>query len=1249
MASSDQLPSQEAMPASHAATTANVTGRNDYQQPFTQSGVAPYVDFELFENSLDKAGECEHKIFHVRNNQGNAIPSVVSRKMCDSMMDAAQGPYNTTYTAAHVAESQGGVRPHQVPSQTHSHFYGQTAAVFSPHNVSPVLERACYSQMAAQGQHAYHNPYYKEISSNPTGCSSTHACGSSPQVDHYNNFQHYHSPQGSGQTRFQEYQPTQLPLPQSTDVPSTFRMHCSPAHIPLPQDYAMPLQTGIYLEPYHDTSPGLSASPQVGQFRDREMPTSACGCSTPHHGTSPGLSASPQVGQFRERREMPTSACGGSTPLYGTSPGLSAQFRQREMPNSACEGRTSDSMHQSGTKSTDPDAAAHSKPSPLRPLRTPNICLQDHAVKDAHSRAVELGVPCGPIPLMGGDDDLEDDRLKSKVLPCAVNSHTGGGGHGLNFCRPQVANTKRGRRVTFGCNKRRNKSVNCGWELEYELTTEGWFLSRAVSKHSHNLCLHSSEVMTRASGRFIPVQLISIGEAMAAANKPTAMIHDVLFANAKLQSLDITWDKEDIRQRFANAAQNEFDMADMVDYLGARRHRTGCKYFCQLKDNGEPRRIWVELNNAFTEWACTDDNVLLFDPTWGTNRYGMKLCCFTTVAPTGQTVILAFAILASECNDDIFWAFRCFSEIFKKDPASIWTDDAGAICLAIEKMKEVGLWQNTYHFLCIYHLSKNFFKHVKPHFPDVEKWHYVNSWFWVFAKCSEEDFPIQSEWLAFITYVEQHGAGEKLPDCIKWLNSLFGRREQWMAHYTWNVVTWGIHSTQRAESIHSAIKSERSLANSKLVVLTDALLQYNVKSRDTRSLDSARLAMRQLSANSTVSPLIAAWRTRLTPAAYEILLAQAEQALQYTATIIHHDDQEDGDMSTHVAQPVDDDVWRVTYNGSMSARPSPFSLVLNADGKVSTWQSNEDFGLGVTDFKRAGHLTSKIACSCKFPCSFRLPCRHLIYIYIVEQEANLPVELFGSKWLVSVDAVKTQAQVTELRKQLPPKLNRSVSVHVPTYTKDQRYDIVSDELRAVIELAAESNGSMEALLASLPALCNAVRKKLVIRDNTENAELSSAEGSPGTSAGVVKVATATPDESSLINAMGSTWLAETITEQTIDDPKKMIGRHIVYKWSKSGAGGFYVGKICREAEDTHFNYTTTFSDGSYDVLLSFSSLLSRTERTFHMHDWALLKEKPLGDVVEGNPDLRNPALVAKIGRKRTRRGAPAYGPTSRSK
>ena len=218
-----------------------------------------------------------------------------------------------------------------------------------------------------------------------------------------------------------------------------------------------------------------------------------------------------------------------------------------------------------------------------------------------------------------------------------------------------------------------------------------------------------------------------------------------------------------------------------------------------------------------------------------------------------------------------------------------------------------------------------------------------------------------------------------------------------------------------------------------MVTLIIALVQYNIRSRDVRNADDARLSMRQLSSNYSVPPIISAWRSRLTPGAYDLLLAQASQAMQYKA--VRLDD-------TAISSILDEEPhYRVTHQGSKDA-PSPFSLALDEDGNVATWQCLADFGLTPTDYHQAGHVVTLTSCTCNFLTCFRLPCRHVILLHLLCQEENNPEELFGSKWRLR-DAAAQKEKEDRIRRA-PPNSNGRVHLQRSVYTTDERFDIILD-------------------------------------------------------------------------------------------------------------------------------------------------------------------------------------------------------------
>ena len=69
-------------------------------------------------------------------------------------------------------------------------------------------------------------------------------------------------------------------------------------------------------------------------------------------------------------------------------------------------------------------------------------------------------------------------------------------------------------------------------------------------------------------------------------------------------------------------------------------------------------------------------NVLVFDTKHGTNTHKLKLSCFTTVAPSGATKVLAASLVASESEKSFAWVFaiECLLEAFRIPPAVIFTD-----------------------------------------------------------------------------------------------------------------------------------------------------------------------------------------------------------------------------------------------------------------------------------------------------------------------------------------------------------------------------------------------------------------------------------------------------------------------------------------------------------------------------------------------------------------------------------------------
>ena len=99
---------------------------------------------------------------------------------------------------------------------------------------------------------------------------------------------------------------------------------------------------------------------------------------------------------------------------------------------------------------------------------------------------------------------------------------------------------------------------------------------------------------------------------------------------------------------------------------------------------------------------------VLFDTKHGTNRYGLRLGCFTTVGRDGGTVLLATAMMTHENQESFEWAFQQFKRFFGGQPHCMFTDGDKAMAAAMRST-----FPETKHYLCIWHLSQTIIKNTK--------------------------------------------------------------------------------------------------------------------------------------------------------------------------------------------------------------------------------------------------------------------------------------------------------------------------------------------------------------------------------------------------------------------------------------------------------------------------------------------------------------------------------------------------------
>jgi hypothetical protein len=444
--------------------------------------------------------------------------------------------------------------------------------------------------------------------------------------------------------------------------------------------------------------------------------------------------------------------------------------------------------------------------------------------------------------------------------------------------------------------------------VKYEWTTDaGWVLRQYLphrnsppcplpTENHHNHALLESQVQVRAgrgAARGIPQELDFTCQVMANAFSTASDILKVVDKYAKDNDIDVTacgYDYIFDRYCRVNAENRELDLEQLGEILEERKVAEGLGSEIWMRGISTERIFW-EARDAKPEWARAGvHNVLLFDPTASTNRYAFKLCCFVTLSSTGKTIVLAVCLIRCEDEESFEWCFRCFAKYFRVPPRVFITDGDGNIERAFDIMKGNGLWVGCIHHLCVFHISKNVYKHVRPVFgTNVSGFTSVQDKFWKIAKNSDVGSILQfdNEWDDLIRLVtdEVHDSEEdQVTRVIHWIKvELYNKRHKWAARYVSQHPTCGMLSSQRAEVTQSKLKRGLS-ANTRVVDLLYHIDDKNENSTSRSKVFEIRLHTKNTSDSSHSLNVIRLLQQVLTPYAFSLVLAQEKQSTHYWST-----------------------------------------------------------------------------------------------------------------------------------------------------------------------------------------------------------------------------------------------------------------------------------------------------------------------------------------------------------------------------
>ena len=315
---------------------------------------------------------------------------------------------------------------------------------------------------------------------------------------------------------------------------------------------------------------------------------------------------------------------------------------------------------------------------------------------------------------------------------------------------------------------------------------------------------------------------------------------------------------------------------------------------------------------------------------------------------------------------------------------------------------------------------------------------------------------------------------------LTWLVDLRSRAPKWCLRFAWSFTTWGIHSTQRAESMQHVVK--RHLTKKPHVTeLVEDLNHINQSSRDGKKVRDAVLAAKQDKARGSCA-LVDFLHSNLVPYAFKMVLEQEHVSTTYRVTAISLDDETDLDEEAKStlrfgSSAREEEQWFkvvMTY----AARPMTLPKV-NSDGSIDWSSSNgeEDFGTTEPESSTRIHYCTLRWCSCQFMTAFGgLPCRHCIRVHDVSQteepEFRPLLERIESKWIL-ISQSECNKLEAKLRAQPDPttKLPSAPRVRMcQSMSRTERYKALVCEFDALSDLGCKSDLLFDLALAGMKKL-----------------------------------------------------------------------------------------------------------------------------------------------------------------------------------
>jgi hypothetical protein len=337
--------------------------------------------------------------------------------------------------------------------------------------------------------------------------------------------------------------------------------------------------------------------------------------------------------------------------------------------------------------------------------------------------------------------------------------------------------------------KRRNRAsqrCNCQFMARASLNSSNglWYLILVRLEHNHSMVSESSRRFM-SEKRTIPSEVQERILLLRRAGCDVPTIRSILkeeFSNV------VTWMYDDLYNFIYQKEEmkREFDSNDFVkelEHLKSQDNEFCYEVLINPETNELQQAIWMFPEQKMN--YCRFCDVVVFDNTYKTNRFGMPFGIFTGVNNYGQSICFAGTIMCNETAESFFWAFSSFLKMVNdSSPKVFLTDEDQAIIKAADL---IFVPHGTKHALCLWHLLKNVVKNLNGILGS--KWaEFIKFFYKCLDEYDEDEF--LEKWNQLKT---------NYPSTCKYLEKMDRNLKRWAPCYNRQMFMADMTTTQRGE------------------------------------------------------------------------------------------------------------------------------------------------------------------------------------------------------------------------------------------------------------------------------------------------------------------------------------------------------------------------------------------------------------------------------------------------------------------